>query len=193
MSLAPQLALEAAPYLHGAMVGHEGMASVRDTRRPTRGRAPARRGGRTSSVGRRAGSARASEGALGAALEGVAGAAKSSALIGGAVSVGIHGYKVFQRQESLAEGGANVVGDVAAAAGGGAIGAAASALLTAALGLSGFPLAVVSLGVGLAGYLLGEAYVRRTPAFQKLTQGTFAFLSAASTPARPPAQGPAGQ
>lgn len=171
MSVAPHMAIEAAPYLHGAMVGHEGMASVRASAR--------RRGGRVRAAGR---GVSASEGLVGGALKGVLGAAKSSAVIGGAVSVGIHGYKVMQGQESVAEGGANVVGDLVAAAGGGAIGAAASAIGTAAFGLSGIPLALVGLGLGMAGYILGEAYMRRTPLFQKVTQSTFAALSPSSAP-----------
>lgn len=113
---------------------------------------------------------------------GLLSAVKSSAIVGGAISLLFNGYAVMKGQQSFAEGGSNVVGDVAASAVGGAGGAVASAVgtsfLAGALGIaSGGWITLLSLGLGIGGYMLTDKLFRSTGFFQSLKQDVFNLLS----------------
>lgn len=113
---------------------------------------------------------------------GLLSAVKSSAIVSGAISLLFNGYAVLKGQQSFAEGGSNVVGDVAAGAVGGAGGAVASAVgtsfLASALGIaSGGWITLLSLGLGIGGYMLTDKLFRSSGLFKSLKQDVFNLLS----------------
>lgn len=162
---ATTVAQQVAPYAPGAVAGAKaakGMGLAKESF------AKASRS-RSATVKANAGAAGRS-----AAFGGIMSAVKSSVLFNGVISLALNGYKVFKKEQGVADAGANVTGDVAAAAVGGAAGAAASAagtaLLAGVLG-TGFPLTVVGLGLGIGGYMLADTFFRKTALFQNLKTG----------------------
>jgi hypothetical protein len=113
---------------------------------------------------------------------GLWGAVKTSALVSGAISLALNGYAVIKGQQTVAEGGSNVVGDVAAGAVGGVGGAVASAfgapLIAGALGIAGgLPLTALTFGLGLGGYWLADKLFRNTGFFKSLKADVHSLLS----------------
>jgi hypothetical protein len=113
---------------------------------------------------------------------GLLSAVKSSAIVAGGLSLLFNGYAVMKGQQSFAEGGSNDVGDVAAGAIGGAGGAVASAVgtsfLAGALGIaSGGWITLLSLGLGIGGYMLTDKLFRSSGFFKSLKQDVFNLLS----------------
>ncbi|MFN3429157.1 MAG: hypothetical protein ACK46X_04300 [Candidatus Sericytochromatia bacterium] len=113
---------------------------------------------------------------------GLWGAVKTSALVSGAISLALNGYAVIKGQQTFAQGGSNVVGDVAAGAVGGVGGAVASAfgapLIAGALGIAGgLPLTALTFGLGLGGYWLADKLFRNTGFFKSLKADVHSLLS----------------
>lgn len=109
--------------------------------------------------------ARASTAGRSALFGSVMGAIKSSVIVNGVLTLAINGFKVATGKMSLADAGANVSGDLMSAVVGGAVGGAASAAGTFALaGIlgTGFPLTLVGMGLGIAGYLVADSFLRNT-------------------------------
>jgi hypothetical protein len=124
---------------------------------------------------------------------GLWGAVKTSALVSGGISLALNGYAMLKGQETFAEGGSNVVGDVAAGAVGGVGGAVVSSfgvpLIAGALGIAGgFPLTALSFGLGLGGYWLADKLFRKTSLFQSIKQDVFNLLSGHPGAIRNPAE-----
>lgn len=124
--------------------------------------------------------ANASSSARGAMMSSIKGAVMSSVLVNGIISAAINGYKVYNKQETTAEAGAYVAGDLASAVVGGAAGGAASAagtfLLAGILG-TGLPLTIVGMGLGVVGYIVADKMLRQTEIFRKLTTSVHSMLS----------------
>ncbi len=100
------------------------------------------------------------------------GAVKSSVVIGSIISVVMNGYDMAKNRITFAQAGSNVVGDVMSSAVGGLGGAVASSMGTAMLaGIvgTGFGATLVSLGLGIGGYMLTDYLFRKTNFFQKVT------------------------
>lgn len=127
---------------------------------------------------------------------GLWGAVKSSALVSGAISLALNGYAVIKGQRTVAEAGANVVGDVAAGAVGGVGGAVASAfgapLIAGALGIAGgLPLTALTFGLGLGGYWLADKLFRNTGLFKSLKADVQSLLSGNPGAVQAPVTAPA--
>jgi len=156
-------ATEVVPYLAGAAPGKVAAAAVSESKvmfaRAAKSRS-ASAAARASSAGR-------------SALFGsVMGAIRSSVIINGVLSLGINGYKLFKKETTMADAGANVTGDMMSAVVGGAAGGVASAAGTFALaGIlgTGLPLTLVGMGLGVAGYLVADRFLRGTKIFQDVT------------------------
>lgn len=126
--------------------------------------------------------AKAAAAGRGAAFGGIMSAVKGSVLFNGLLSIGINGYKVFTKQSTISDAGAAVTGDVASAAVGGAAGAVASAAGTAMLGtmgVAGFPLTLITLGLGVGGYFIADKLFRNTAFFQSMTSSVKKLLGGA--------------
>jgi hypothetical protein len=168
---ATQIATQAAPYMPGAVAGAKaakGMGLAKESfAKAARSRSP-RIKANAGSAGR------------GLAFGGIMSAVKSSVLFNGLISLGLNGYKVYKKEQGVADAGANVTGDIASAAVGGAAGAAASAagtaLLAGVIG-TGFPLTLVGLGLGIGGYMLADTFFRKTALFQNIKTGVKNMLS----------------
>lgn len=124
---------------------------------------------------------------------GLLGAVKTSALVSGGISLALNGYAMLKGQETFAEGGSNVVGDVAAGAVGGLGGAVVSSfgapLIASALGIAGgFPLTALTFGLGLGGYWLADKLFRKTSLFQSIKQDVFNLFSGHPGAIRTPAE-----
>lgn len=168
---ATQIATQAAPYMPGAVAGAKaakGMGLAKESfAKAARSRSP-RVKANAGSAGR------------GLAFGGIMSAVKSSVLFNGLISLGLNGYKVYKKEQGVADAGANVTGDIASAAVGGAAGAVASAagtaLLAGVIG-TGFPLTLVGLGLGIGGYMLADTFFRKTALFQNIKTGVKNMLS----------------
>lgn len=168
---ATQIATQAAPYMPGAVAGAKaakGMGLAKESfAKAARSRSP-RIKANAGSAGR------------GLAFGGIMSAVKSSVLFNGLISLGLNGYKVYKKEQGVADAGANVTGDIASAAVGGAAGAVASAagtaLLAGVIG-TGFPLTLVGLGLGIGGYMLADTFFRKTALFQNIKTGVKNMLS----------------
>jgi hypothetical protein len=171
VSTATAIATKAAPYLPGAVAGTKAAKGI-GLAKEAFAKASRSRSMRTKAS---AGSAGRS-----AAFGGIMSAVKSSVLFNGLISLGLNGYKVFKKEQGVADAGANVTGDVAAAAVGGAAGAAASAagtaLLAGVIG-TGFPLTLVGLGLGIGGYMVADHFFRNTAFFNTMKTGVKNMLS----------------
>lgn len=153
------LLLKAAPHVPGAVAGFQARtglsAGVSRAGRRTYSRSRARVGGGAGQFG------------------GLLGAVKSSVIVGGLISIGVNGYQAMKGQQTWRQAGTTVAGDVASAAVGGAAGAAASAIATpmlvGMLGAGSMLVTLGSIGLGIAGYALADAWLRKTPFFQNMT------------------------
>ena len=172
------IAMRAAPHVPGAVAGYQakegvvnGLRRARTVRNAQyRSRAYGGRYGTSS----RSYKGKSAVGTGGSTMFGGLGkAVKSSVLWGGAISIALNGYKVFKKEQTLAQASANVTGDVASAAVGGAAGAAASAIATpmraAAFGPASLLVTLGGIGVGIAGYMVADHFLRQTTFFQTLT------------------------
>lgn len=166
-----QAATEVVPYMAGVVPGKAAASAVRESKvmfaRAAKSRS-ATAAARASSAGR-------------SALFGsVMGAIRSSVIINGVLSLGINGYKLFKKETTMADAGANVTGDMMSAVVGGAAGGLASAAGTFALaGVlgTGLPLTLVGMGLGVAGYLVADRFLRGTKLFQDVTGAVRRMLS----------------
>jgi hypothetical protein len=109
--------------------------------------------------------ARAGQAGRSALFGSVMGAIKSSVIVNGLLTVAVNGYKLATGKATLADAGSAVSGDMMSAVVGGAAGGAASAMGTFALaGIlgTGLPLTLVGMGLGIAGYLVADSFLRQT-------------------------------
>ena len=151
-----EMAAQYAPMVAGALPGRSAAAAVGEAKgffaKAARSKS-ATTAARASSAGR-------------SALFGsVMGAIRSSVIVNGVLTLAINGFKVATGKMSLADAGANVSGDMMSAVVGGAAGGAASAVGTFALaGIlgTGFPLTLAGIGLGIAGYMLADTFLRQT-------------------------------
>jgi hypothetical protein len=107
---------------------------------------------------------------------GVWAAVKSSVIWGTVLSAGINGYQYFNKQETGAQAGANVSGDVVSSVVGGAAGALVSYAgggMLAAMGMSGIALSLTGIGLGIAGFFVADQLLRKTPMFQSFQSGVY--------------------
>ena len=158
-----QIAQQAAPYAAPAAVG----LKINGAMAPAKAKfSTAARSSRAATKAKNVSQGRS------LAFGGIMNAVKSSVIFNGILSLAMNGYKVFTKQQTVADGGANVTGDVASAAVGGAAGAVASAAGTAllgSLGLAGLPLTLLTVGLGVGGYLVADTMFRKTNFFQTMT------------------------
>jgi hypothetical protein len=173
-----QLATKAAPHVPGAVAGYQAKEGIVDGLRRARTIRNARYrsrayGGRYGSSSRSYKGKSAVGSGSGTMFSGITKAVKSSVLWGGLISLGLNGYKVFKKEQTVATAGANVTGDLASAAVGGAAGAVASAvatpMLAAAFGPASLLVTLGGIGVGIAGYFVADKFLRNTSFFQNLT------------------------
>ena len=94
-------------------------------------------------------------------------------LLDRAISLATNAYQVFKGQETVADAGKNVSGDLVSAGVGGAAGAVASAIATpmlaAALGPASLLVTLGGIGAGIGGYMIADHFLRKTSFFQSLT------------------------
>ncbi|MEB3196423.1 MAG: hypothetical protein VKP62_04395 [Candidatus Sericytochromatia bacterium] len=124
--------------------------------------------------------ARAGQAGRSAMFGSVLGAVKSSALVNGVLTLAVNGYLLATGKLTLPDAGANVSGDMMSAVVGGAAGGAASALGTFALaGLlgTGLPLTLVGMGLGIAGYLVADTFLRQTKLYQDVKSSVRQLLA----------------
>lgn len=158
-----QAATEAVPFIAGTVPGKVATSAVRESK------AMFARAAKSRSA---TAAAKASSAGRSALFGSVMGAIRSSVIINGVLSLGINGYKLFRNQTTMADAGANVTGDMMSAVVGGAAGGLASAAGTFALaGVlgTGLPLTLVGMGLGVAGYLVADQFLRGTKIFQDVT------------------------
>lgn len=177
VSTGGSIAAQAAPLAPGAVAGYHAKEGIVDGLRRARTIRNARY--RSKAYGGRYGSTRSYKGksavgsGSGTMFSGLGKAIKSSVLWGGAVSLALNGYKVFKKEETFADAGKNVTGDVASAAVGGTAGAVASAIATpmlaSAFGPASFLVTLGGIGVGIGGYMLADHFLRKTAFFQNVT------------------------
>jgi hypothetical protein len=172
------LAAQAAPHVPGAIAGYQAKEGIVNGMRKARTIRNAHY--RSKAYGGRYGSSNRSykgKSSVGSGsttmFGGITKAVKSSILWGGAISLGLNAYKVFKKEQTVADATANVSGDLASAAVGGAAGATASAIATPILagmfGPASFLVTLGGIGIGIGGYMLADHFLRQTSFFQNLT------------------------
>ncbi|MEB3223954.1 MAG: hypothetical protein VKS61_17910 [Candidatus Sericytochromatia bacterium] len=110
----------------------------------------------------------------------LANAVRSSVVWGAVISTGLNLWALSERRITGAQASANVVGDVMGAAVGGAAGAVASAAGTALLGGmlgTGLMMWLTAAGLGIAGYVLADAWLRQTRFFNDVQAGVLRMFS----------------
>jgi hypothetical protein len=172
------IAATAAPLVPGAVAGYKAkegiVGGLRQARTIRNARYRARAyGGRYGSSSRSYKGKSAVGSGSSKMFGGLGAAVKSSIIWGGVVSLATNGYKVFKREQNIADAGKNVSGDLVSAGVGGAAGAAASAIATpmlaAALGPASFLVTLGGIGAGIGGYMIADHFLRKTALFQNLT------------------------
>ena len=151
-----QTAVSAAPYAQGVMPGKAAVSKVTEAKEFFL-KAKKSRSAATS--------ARAGAAGRSAMFGSIVSAVKTSVIVNGLLSVAINGWKVFNKEQTTAQAGGNVTGDMMSAVVGGAAGGAASALGTFALaGIlgTGLPLTLAGIGLGIAGYMLADGWLKNT-------------------------------
>lgn len=100
------------------------------------------------------------------------GAVKSSVIVGAIISVATNGYDLMKSRITFAQAGSNVVGDVMGSAVGGLGGAVATsagtAMLAGVVG-TGFGATLLSIGLGIGGFMLADYLFRQTSFFKNVT------------------------
>jgi hypothetical protein len=107
-------------------------------------------------------------------------AVKTSVIWGSLISIGVNTWGVMKNQQTFAQAGSNITGDVMSSVVGGVGGAAASALGTAIFGGmlgSGLMLSVASIGFGIAGFMIADGIFRNTNFFKTVTGKVQAMLT----------------
>lgn len=95
---------------------------------------------------------------------------RNSAIVSTVISAALNGYKVYKNEQTVAQAGANITGDAVAGAAGGLAAGAATALgatVLTTMGIAGLPLTLAGIGLGIAGFMAGDALMRRLPAFEQ--------------------------
>lgn len=111
---------------------------------------------------------------------GVWSAVKFSVLLKGATSLAMNAYRVYTGRETMADGGANVAGDLVSSVVGGAAAGVASGLGTYLLsGLfgTGMLLTVAGAVIGCAGFFVADGLLRQTTLYNQLKAKVHAALS----------------
>lgn len=157
-----QTAVSAAPYAQGIAPGKAAVSKV------TEAKEFFSKASRSKSA-----SARANAGSAGrsAMFGSVLGAIKTSVIVNGLLSIGLNGWKVYNKEQSMATAGGNVAGDLTSAVVGGAAGGVASAagtfVLAGILG-TGLPLTLAGIGLGIAGYMVADGMLKKTAFYNNL-------------------------
>jgi hypothetical protein len=168
-------AVQVAPLGAGMMPGKTATNAVREAKGfflKAKGRA-------TTSRGMSAKAAAASSGRS-ALLGTVTGAIKSSVIFNGLLSLAINGYKVYNKQETMADGGANFAGDMTSAVVGGAAGglaAGAGTFLLAGILGTGLPLTLAGMALGCVGYFVADNLLKNTAIYNKIKTTVHGWLS----------------
>jgi hypothetical protein len=161
-----QSAVAAAPIGAGVMPGHSATNGVREAK----GFFLRAKGTATSTRGMAAKAAAATNGRS-ALLGSVTGAIKSSMIFNGLLSLAINGWKLYNKQETTADAGANFAGDMTSAVVGGAAAGVASAagtfILAGILG-TGLPLTLAGIAIGAAAYFVADNVLRGTNFFNSI-------------------------
>lgn len=124
--------------------------------------------------------ARAGEAGRSAMFGSIVSAVKTSVIFNGLFSLGINGWKVYSKEQTVAAAGGNVAGDLMSAVVGGAAGGAASAagtfLLAGVLG-TGLPLTLAGIALGIAGYMVADGVLKNTKIYNDVKAKVSAMLA----------------
>jgi hypothetical protein len=115
-------------------------------------------------------------------MSGMWSALKTAMLFKGLSSLVLNGLKVYRQQETLADGGANVAGDLVSAAVGGTVAGLASGLTTvlfAGLLGTGFIMMLTSTVVGAAAFFVADQLLRDTMVYNNLKASVHTALAGA--------------
>ena len=168
-------AVSVAPLGAGMMPGKTATNAVREAKGwflKSKGRA-------ATSRGMSAKAAAASNG-RGALLGSITGAIKSSLIFNGLMSLAVNGYKVYKKQETMADGGANFAGDMTSALVGGAAGglaAGAGTFLLAGILGTGLPLTLAGMALGCVGYFIADNLLKNTSFYNKIKTTVHGWLA----------------
>lgn len=164
-----------APAVGGLFPGKTATNAVRDAKgffQSAKTRPTTARGMRAKAVAAQSGRS--------AMLSTVTGAIKSSLIVNGLLSLAINGWKISQKQETMADGGANFAGDMTSAVVGGAaaglLSGAGTFLLAGLLG-TGLPLTLAGMALGCIGYFVADNALRGTQFYNQIKASVHNALS----------------